>query len=129
VRAPARNTRQSLRAAASTGHRRGRRHRGHGSRRGRLFAGWAYGDPDGQTVRGPVLVVQGEEDEDVPPRWTGEVVAGLHAHGSPGVVERTYPGVGHDRVLGASFCDVLAFLARHGGRPVARCAPYRTDLG
>ncbi|MEV5510373.1 alpha/beta hydrolase family protein [Streptomyces orinoci] len=89
----------------------------------------AYGDPDRTAVKSPVLVVQGGADQDVPPQWTAEVVGHLRALGSPSVTDRTYPGADHDQVLGQSICDLLAFMAEHGGRPVGGCAPYHTDLG
>ena len=94
---------------------RGERLRGVGAEMG------AYGDPDRARVDGPVLVVQGGADRDVPPVWSDEVVRGLRAAGSPAVGERTYPGFGHEQVLGASVCDVLAFLAAHHGRPAPPC--------
>ncbi|MEE4543890.1 alpha/beta fold hydrolase [Streptomyces sp. V4-01] len=89
----------------------------------------AYGDPDRAAIRQPVLVVQGEDDQDVPVDWTAEVTRRLEALGSPAVEERTYPGAGHDEVLAASVCDVLAFLAEHSGRTAADCAPLRPEAG
>ncbi|WP_241833118.1 alpha/beta hydrolase family protein [Streptomyces caatingaensis] len=88
---------------------------------GRTMAG--YGNPDRAAIAAPVLIVQGGDDQDVPARWTAQVAGNLRALGSPAVTERTYPGSGHDDVLGRSVCDVLAFLAGHGGRPAGRCAP------
>ncbi|MCC2274044.1 alpha/beta hydrolase [Streptomyces sp. ET3-23] len=88
----------------------------------------AYGDPDRAAIGGPVLVVQGADDHDVPPAWTAEVVGHLRALGSPAVADRTYPGAGHDDVLGRSVCDVLSFFAAHGGRPASGCVPFRTDV-
>lgn len=85
----------------------------------------AYGDPDRAPLGGPVLVVQGGDDHDVPPAWTAEVVRNLRTAGSRDVVERIYPGADHDQVLARSACDVLAFFAAHGGRPVSGCAPFR----
>ncbi|MBV9024584.1 MAG: alpha/beta hydrolase [Streptomycetaceae bacterium] len=89
----------------------------------------AYGDPDRLPITGPVLVIQGEQDEDVPPQWTAEVVGHLRTLGSPTVEERIYPGAGHEKVLSTSACDLLAFLAAHGGRTTARCAPHRAETG
>jgi pimeloyl-ACP methyl ester carboxylesterase len=88
----------------------------------------AYGDPDRTAIHGPVLVIQGGADQDVPPQWTTAVVHNLRSLGSPAVVERTYPGFDHDQVLGQSVCDLLTFLSTHGGRPAANCAPYQTDV-
>ncbi|MGW1194788.1 alpha/beta hydrolase family protein [Streptomyces sp. NPDC002536] len=87
----------------------------------------SYGDPDRAAIGGPVLVVQGEGDLDVPPQWTEEVVRHLRSLGSPAVTLQTYPGADHDQVLGRSSCDLLNFLATHGGRPVGHCTPYRTQ--
>ncbi|MDF3289645.1 alpha/beta hydrolase family protein [Streptomyces silvisoli] len=89
----------------------------------------AYGDPDRAAIHGPVLVIQGSADQDVPPRWTDAVVGNLRSLGSREVVERTYPGLDHDQVLGQSVCDLLAFLGAHGGRPSANCVPYQSDGG
>ncbi|MFI9722133.1 alpha/beta hydrolase family protein [Streptomyces sp. NPDC052396] len=89
----------------------------------------AYGDPDRAAIKSPVLVIQGGADQDVPPQWTAEVVGRLRALGSPSVVDRVYPAGDHDQVLGESICDLLSFLAAHGGRPAAACTPYHTDLG
>ncbi len=87
----------------------------------------AYGDPDRAAIHGPVLVIQGAADQDVPPLWTDAVVGNLRSRGSREVVERVYPGLDHDQVLGQSVCDLLAFLTAHGGRPSADCVPYETD--
>ncbi|WP_414166822.1 alpha/beta hydrolase family protein [Streptoverticillium reticulum] len=87
----------------------------------------AYGDPDRAAIAGPVLVIQGGGDLDVPPVWTEEVVGHLRSLGSPAVTLQTYPGADHDQVLGQSSCDLLRFLAAHEGRPVSHCTPYRTQ--
>lgn len=87
----------------------------------------AHGNAENDPVVGPVLVVQGEEDQDVPVGLTDLLVANLDAKGSP-VDYRTYPGLGHDTVLGPSICDRLAWMAEHGGPAVADCAPYDTDM-
>ncbi|GAA1905170.1 alpha/beta hydrolase family protein [Streptantibioticus ferralitis] len=89
----------------------------------------AYGDPDRTAIHGPVLVIQGGADQDVPPQWTSAVVHNLRSLGSPAVVERTYPGLDHDQVLGQSVCDLLTFLGSHGGRSAANCAPFQTGVG
>ncbi|MFC5722400.1 alpha/beta hydrolase family protein [Streptomyces gamaensis] len=83
----------------------------------------AHGDPDRTAIQDPVLVVQGGQDHDVPAQWTAEVVGRLRALGSPAITDRAYPGSDHDQVLGRSVCDVLAFLAAHGGRAVPGCTP------
>lgn len=87
----------------------------------------AYGDPDLAPVDGPVLVVQGSTDQDVPPEATAQVVAHLQALGSD-VTEKVYPGLDHDQVLGPSICAQLGWLADHGGRPLGHCVPYSTNL-
>ncbi|MGI8756603.1 MAG: serine aminopeptidase domain-containing protein [Acidimicrobiales bacterium] len=84
-----------------------------------------WGDPDRTAVAGPVLVVQGADDTDVPAGITQRTVDRLQGFGSD-VTLRLYPGQGHDSVLGPSICDQLDFLARHGGRPAGACQPYRT---
>ncbi|WP_223770092.1 alpha/beta hydrolase family protein, partial [Streptomyces huiliensis] len=89
----------------------------------------AYGNPDRAAVRSPVLIVQGGADQDVPAAWTAQVARNLRALGSPSVAERMYAGAGHDDVLGRSFCDVLAFLAAHGGPSAKGCSPFRAAVG
>ena len=86
-----------------------------------------YDDPDHAATVGPVLIVQGEADNEVLAPVTAHVVANLKALGSD-VTERTYPGLGHDGVVGPSICDQLHWLAIHGGRPDRGCRPYPTDL-
>ncbi|MFJ9909929.1 alpha/beta hydrolase family protein [Streptomyces sp. NPDC101152] len=89
----------------------------------------AYGDPDRAAVATAVMVVQGQDDHDVPPVWTVAVVQNLRRLGSPSVTARTYPGAGHDQVLGRSICDLLAFLHTHAGPTPGLCAPFRTTAG
>ncbi|MEU7061357.1 alpha/beta fold hydrolase [Streptomyces sp. NPDC046197] len=89
----------------------------------------AYGDPDRAPVPVPALIIQGEADHDVPPAWTDQVVAHLRRLGSPAVLEHTYPGAGHDQVLGQSICDLLVFLSTHGGTRLAACTPPGTGTG
>lgn len=86
-----------------------------------------HGNPENEPVVGPVLVVQGEEDQDVPVQLTNLMVEAFDEHGSP-VDYRTYPGLGHDQVIGPSVCDRLAWMAEHGGPAVPDCTPYETDL-
>jgi pimeloyl-ACP methyl ester carboxylesterase len=86
-----------------------------------------YGNAENNPVVGPVLVVQGEDDVDVPLGLTNLLVDNLDKQGSP-VDYRTYPGLGHDTVLGPSICDRLAWMAAHGGTAVRDCTPYDTDL-
>ncbi len=83
------------------------------------------GNPDEAATVGPVLVLQGTTDTDVPAGATAAMVAHLTQLGST-VTEKTYPGLDHDGVVGPSECDQLAWLAAHGGRPVTRCTPHRT---
>ncbi|MFF8942968.1 alpha/beta hydrolase family protein [Streptomyces sp. NPDC014864] len=89
----------------------------------------AYGDADRAAVTVPTLVAQGGADEDVPPAWTDEVVAHLRRPGSPALVYRTYPGAGHNQVLGRSVCDLLAFLQAHGGARPGTCVPAAGGSG
>lgn len=86
-----------------------------------------YGDPDTSATVGPVLVVQGSDDQDVPAGLTDAMVKRLQALGSD-VTQRVYPGLDHDRVIGPSACDVLAWLTQHGGPIPPPCTPYATDL-
>ena len=86
-----------------------------------------YANAENEPVVGPVLVVQGEDDHDVPVQLTDLMVQNLEGKGSP-VDYRTYPGLGHDQVIGPSVCDRLAWMAEHGGPAVADCTPYETDL-
>ena len=88
----------------------------------------AMGDPDRTTVPGPVLVVQGATDLDVPAAVTAPMAQHLKDLGAD-VTYREYPDRNHDQVLGPSICDQLQFLADHGGRPATGCVPYETDLG
>ncbi len=85
-----------------------------------------YDEPDVQATVGPVLVIQGLTDQDVPAQATAALVKrlrGLHA----AVTETTYPGLDHDGVVGPSECDQLAWLAAHGGVAVPHCTPHPTD--
>src|SRR5690606_18919510 len=65
-----------------------------------------HGNPENEPVVGPVLVVQGEDDHDVPLALTNLMVDAFEEQGSP-VDYRTYPGLGHDEVIGPSVCDRL----------------------
>ena len=85
------------------------------------------GNPENAKVNGPVLVLQGEADQDVPLGLTTAMVDKLTALGSD-VTYRTYPGLNHDEVLGPSMCDLLDWLAAHGGRPVQACVAQPTDM-
>jgi alpha-beta hydrolase superfamily lysophospholipase len=86
-----------------------------------------YDEPEAEPTVGPVLLVQGLTDQDVPAGATAALLARLRQQGSA-VTERTYPGLNHDGVVGPSECAQLAWLAAHGGRPVAHCTPHPTDL-
>ena len=84
-------------------------------------------NPDNAPVNGPVLVIQGAADQDVPAAITGALVQHLRAQGSD-VTEQLYPDLDHDGVLGPSACDLLTWLSRHGGPPLGSCQPQPTDL-
>lgn len=86
-----------------------------------------YGNAEVAPLVGPVLMVQGEDDEDIPVGLTDTLVEHLSDLGTK-VEYRTYPGKGHDTVLGPSMCDRLEWMARHGGVTVKDCTPYETDM-
>ena len=87
----------------------------------------AMGNPDQTPVVGPVLVLQGATDVDVPAGVTAPMAQHLKDQGAD-VTYHEYPGRNHDQVLGPSICEQLQFLADHGGRPATGCVPYETDL-
>jgi pimeloyl-ACP methyl ester carboxylesterase len=83
-------------------------------------------NPDNAATVGPVLVIQGAKDQDVPPAITQLMVQHLQRLGSH-VTERVYPGLNHDAVIGPSLCDQLAWLASNGGAPVKPCVPRPSE--
>ena len=83
-------------------------------------------NPDSTPTVGPVLVIQGATDQDVPPAVTQLMVQHLQQLGAD-VTERLYPGRNHDEVVGPSLCDQLAWLAGHGGSPVRSCVPQPSE--
>lgn len=85
------------------------------------------GNPDLEPTEGPVLVVQGREDHDVPQFLTDDLVASLEDQGVD-LTYRLYAGEGHDTVLGPSVCETLTWLADHGGPEPTSCEPAPTDL-
>lgn len=85
------------------------------------------GDPDLEPTEGPLLVVQGAEDQDIPQLLTDDLVASLEAQ-DVDVTYRLYPGENHDTVLGPTVCETLTWLADHGGPDPTTCAPAPTDL-
>ena len=85
------------------------------------------GDPDLEPTEGPLLVVQGSEDHDVPQFLTDDLVTSLEAQGVD-LTYRLYAGEGHDTVLGPSVCETLTWLADHGGPEPTSCEPAPTDL-
>jgi pimeloyl-ACP methyl ester carboxylesterase len=85
-----------------------------------------YDNPDNTPTSGPVLVIQGSADQDVPPITTQLMVKQLQRLGSD-ITERVYPGKNHDQVIGPSLCDQLAWMASHGGRPVASCTAQASE--
>ncbi len=92
-----------------------------GTRLGEVLTDWAGNDVTRAT--GPLLVIQGEVDEAVPPPLTASLVDQLCAAGI--VVEyRTYPGVTHDPVMAASAEDAAAWTAaRLAGEPATSTCP------
>jgi pimeloyl-ACP methyl ester carboxylesterase len=83
-------------------------------------------NPDNTATVGPVLVIQGSTDQDVPPAVTQLMVQHLHKLGAD-ITERVYAGRNHDQVVGPSLCDQLAWMATHGGLPVAACTPRPSE--
>ena len=84
-----------------------------------------YDEPDAVATVGPVLVIQGLTDQDVPAQASAALVTHLRSlHAT--VAETTYPGLNHDGVVGPSECDQLAWLAAHGGIAVHHCVPRPT---
>lgn len=75
-----------------------------------LYGAIAASDPEHLTVRVPLLVAQGVDDDNPLTRHTAELVAALRRRGAT-VTEREYAGVDHVGVLPAAIADVDAFLA------------------
>ncbi len=91
-----------------------------GRRLAEVMAEWAAYDP--ATIKGPILVVQGEADDSVLPPITAKLVDDLCAH-SRTVEYRTYPDAGHDEVMAASSTDAASWMARRlaSGDPPTSC--------
>ena len=83
-------------------------------------------NPDNAATVGPVLVIQGSTDQDVPAVITHLMVQHLHQLGA-NVTERVYAGRNHDAVVGPSLCDQLAWMAAHGGLPIGSCTPRPSE--
>jgi pimeloyl-ACP methyl ester carboxylesterase len=83
-------------------------------------------NPDNTATVGPVLVIQGAADQDVPPVITQLMVQHLRKLGAD-VTERVYARRNHDQVVGPSLCDQLRWMATHGGLPVAACTPRPSE--
>ncbi|MFN8050517.1 MAG: alpha/beta hydrolase [Acidimicrobiales bacterium] len=86
-----------------------------------------YGDPDHEPTVGPLLIVQGETDHDIPAAVTKLMADHLVALGSDATY-REYPGMDHDRVLGPSMCETLAWMTEHGGPAATSCVAEPTDM-
>ena len=87
----------------------------------------SVGNPDAEPTVGPLLVVQGAEDHDIPAAITAELVEHLKSLGVD-VTARVYPGLDHDQVLGPSMCETLTWMATHGGPAPTRCVAVPTDM-
>lgn len=83
-------------------------------------------NPDNGATVGPVLIIQGSTDQDVPPVITQLMVQHLQKLGAD-ITERVSPGRNHDEVVGPSLCDQLAWMARRGGLPAAPCTPRPSE--
>ena len=73
-----------------------------------------YGDPDKEATHGPVLVVTGDADLDVPAKGTMATVANLKRLGAQ-VDELVVPGEDHDQPVLSTLCRQLRFLSQNGG--------------
>ncbi|CAB4743428.1 unannotated protein [freshwater metagenome] len=87
----------------------------------------AVGNPDQEPTVGPLLLVQGEDDQDIPAGITELLSEHLQQLGVD-VTLRVYPDLGHDTVLGPATCETLDWLAQHGGPTPADCVPEPTDM-
>ncbi|MEX0767255.1 MAG: hypothetical protein WD029_02150, partial [Microthrixaceae bacterium] len=85
------------------------------------------GNPDQEPTVGPLLLVQGEDDVDIPSGITVVLSESLKALGVD-VTLRVYPGLGHDTVLGPATCETLDWLAQFGGPSAADCVAEPTDM-
>lgn len=85
------------------------------------------GNPDQEPTVGPLLLVQGEEDQDIPAGITELLSEHLQELGVD-VTLRVYPDLGHDSVLGPATCETLDWLAQHGGPDPVDCVPEPTDM-
>lgn len=73
-----------------------------------------YGDPDKTATHGPVLVVTGDADLDVPTKGTLAMVANLKRLGAQ-VDELVVPGEDHEQPVLSTLCPQLRFLSQNGG--------------
>ena len=85
------------------------------------------GNPDQEPTVGPLLLVQGEDDQDIPAGITELLAEHLEELGVD-VTLRVYPELGHDTVLGPATCETLDWLAEHGGPKPEDCVPEPTDM-
>lgn len=92
-----------------------------GRRLADVMGTWAAYDP--ATVQGPMLVLQGEADESVPPPITAKLVNDLCAHRNA-IGYRTYPDAGHDAVMAASKADAAAWMVHRltNDEPSSSCS-------
>ena len=87
----------------------------------------SVGNIEPSEVVGPLLVVQGADDHDIPAAITGLLVDDLRA-ARVDVEYREYPALDHDTVLGPSLCETLVWMADHGGPRPETCVPEPTDM-
>jgi alpha-beta hydrolase superfamily lysophospholipase len=80
-----------------------------GANPSRLLTAFAAQNP-ALRIRAPVLILQGELDTTVSPRFTDQLVKELKAKGDA-VTYRTYPGVEHLLIVGNGAPEANAFLA------------------
>ncbi|MEA2310146.1 MAG: hypothetical protein QOE28_114 [Solirubrobacteraceae bacterium] len=76
-----------------------------------FFADVAAGDPEGLTIKTPVLVEQGAADTTVLPPFTEQLVKEYKGRGNP-VTYKTYKGVSHGGIVVSAAKDSTAFLKK-----------------
>jgi pimeloyl-ACP methyl ester carboxylesterase len=88
-----------------------------------VAAWFARNEPGRRPSSGPILLLQGANDEFVPELVTTDLAARLCANGDT-VEYRVFPGADHDRVISRGYDDLLGWLRqRFAGEPAASTCP------